>query len=144
MNLPILLAVDFDMTLADSHPFPTIKGLRRGAKKYVNKLYDQGYDITIWTCRTDNATCSDATDAAAYLNAMGVKYHRFNANHPALNAAFGNDCRKIATDLYIDDKGLWPFGIPPWYILYWMIKWRALFIKGKKKILSHCKPEHFV
>lgn len=142
-GLPIILAVDFDETLVHSHPFPKIKGFRRGARKYISKLYNEGYYIIIWTCRTDKDECLDETDAWYFLIREGVKYNKINQNHPALCKRFNNDCRKVAVDMVIDDKGLWPFGIPSWFCLYWIIKFKTLFLKENRKILSHCKPEHF-
>jgi hypothetical protein len=139
-SLPIILAVDFDDTIAEVS-FPNIKGFRKGAKKYINKLYKEGYFITIWTCRTDKDECRDQTDAANFLKYHGVKFHLINENHYALNNRFKNDCRKVAADLYIDDKGLWLFGIPSWFWLYWIIKFKSFRLK--KKILGFCKPEHF-
>lgn len=142
-SFPIILAVDFDLTLVNSHPFPKIQGFRKGAVKYLNKLYDEGYCIIIWTCRTDKDHCKDESDARAYLDQNGVKYHLFNDNHLALQKCFNNNCRKIASDYYIDDKGLWLFGIPSWFWLYWIIKFKSFLLPDNKKILSHCKPEHF-
>ena len=144
MKLPLIIALDFDMTIADSHPFPAIKGFRKGAEKYIRKLHKEGYYIIIWTCRTDKEeTCNDAQMAREFLEQNDVPFHLFNENHPALINCFKNNCRKIACDLYVDDKGLWPFGIPSWRTLYWMIKWKSWFLKPKQYILSHCKPEHF-
>ena len=143
MKLPILIAVDFDETIVYSHPFPKIKRLKKGAKKYINKLYQEGFYITIWTCRTDKDACKDASDAIDFLNTNGINFHGMNENHYALSKAFGNNCRKIAVDMYVDDKGLWLFGIPSWFWLYRIIKFKSFFLKEKRKILSHCKPEHF-
>lgn len=141
-SLPILLAIDFDDTIAKVS-FPNIKGFRKGAKKYINKLHDEGFFITIWTCRTDKGECQDQTNAANYLKENGVRFHLINKNHYALNNRFENDCRKVAVDFYIDDKGLWLFGIPSWFWLYWIIKFKAWRLKPRKQILFFCKPEHF-
>jgi len=141
MKLPLILAIDFDLTIVNSHPFPKIQSLRKGAKKYINKLYDEGYYIIIWTCRTDNEVWPDEANAVNYLKENGIKFHAINTNHSALKKCFGNDCRKVASDLYVDDKGLWPFGIPNWNILYRLIKWRSRF---SKPLLSHCSTEDFL
>jgi len=140
MKLPLILAIDFDLTIVYSHPFPKIQGLRSGVKKYINKLYDQGYYIIIWTCRTDNEITNDQTEAIEYLKKNGVMYHEINTNHYALKNCFKNDCRKIAADMYIDDKGLWLFGLPRWSILYKLIKWKSKFARP---LLGHCKKEDF-
>lgn len=143
-KLPVLLAIDFDMTIANSHPFPVINGFRKGAKKYINKLHYLGYYIIIWTCRTDKeGECNHEQDATNYLFDNRVHYDQVNDNHPALIKRFKNSPRKVACDIYIDDKGLWPFGIPSWFVLYWMIRIKTFFLKNNNRILSHCKPEDF-
>lgn len=137
-----ILSIDFDNTLAIVENFPHINGLRPGAKKYVNKLYDEGYYIQIWTCRTDKkGECNDMTKAKEFLTQEGVKFHKINENHPALTEAFKSDSRKLSADLYIDDKGLWPLGIPSWFTLYWLIKIRLFW--DDKRALDYCKEEHF-
>jgi hypothetical protein len=142
-SLPILLAIDFDLTIANSQPFPKIQGLKKGAKKYINKLVNEGYHITIWTCRTDCEKGNHLSEALSFLNGEGVMYHSANKNYEPLNKCFGNDCRKISADFYVDDKGLWLFGLPSWFWIYWIIKFKSFFLREDRKILSHCKPEHF-
>lgn len=105
MKLPILLCVDFDLTIADTK-YPTINGLRKGAKKYINKLVEHGFHVTVWTCRTDEGTNQDLTAAVKFLANEGVHFHGVNQNYPPLIKCFKNDCRKISADWYIDDKGL--------------------------------------
>lgn len=134
---PLILAIDFDQTIAKVPNFPRIDGLRKGAKKYINKLYNEGYYIIINTCRTDTDSCLDETYAKIFLHEQGIKWYRFNANHKGLMNYFNSDSRKISADLYIDDKGLWLFGIPNWFWLYWIIKWKNLTIK--KRLLNLVK-----
>lgn len=143
-KLPIILAIDFDETIVNSHPFPKIRGLKKGAVKYMRKLHQDGYYIIIWTCRTDKKECLDETQAKLFLLQQNIPYDLINDNHPALQKAFKNNCRKIAVDCYIDDKGLWPFGFPHWFFIYWLIKFKSFFLTPDKYILSHCKPEHFL
>jgi hypothetical protein len=136
---PLILSIDFDQTVAKVPHFPHIDGLRKGARKYINKLYNEGYYIIINTCRTDKyeKECYDATEAISYLYDNGIKYHKFNENHKQLMDFFDSDSRKISADIYVDDKGMWLFGIPSWFILYWMIQWKNLFIK--KRLLNLVK-----
>lgn len=133
---PIILAIDFDNTIVKVKDFPNIFRIRKGAAKYINKLYDQNYHIIIWTCRTDSDHCYDNSDAKRFLNKKGIRYHSMNDNHYALKNHFQNNSRKISADIYIDDKGLWPFGIPSWRILYWLIKWKSKFLKHP--VLYYC------
>lgn len=136
---PLIISCDFDQTLAKVPHFPRIDGLRKGAKKYINKLYDEGHYIIINTCRTDNADAKifHATEAIVFLDESGIKYHQFNNNHPELIKYFKTDCLKTSADIYIDDKGMWLFGIPNWFWLYWIVQWKNLFIK--KRLLNLVK-----
>lgn len=141
MNKRKIIAIDFDSTIVNIDKFPHIHSLRKGAKTYINKLYNAGYYIIIWTCRTDAATCYDMSDAVKYLNDNGIKFHLINDNHYALKNHFRNNSRKVSADIYVDDKGLWPFGIPNWYILYLMILWKLFLIK--RPLLSYCNQIDF-
>lgn len=135
----LILSIDFDQTIAKVPHFPKIDGLRKGVKKYINKLYDEGHYIIINTCRTDsyNFEIFHATEAITFLDECGIKYHQFNNNHPELIKYFKVDCLKTSADIYIDDKGMWLFGIPNWFWLYWIIQWKNLFIK--KRLLNLVK-----
>lgn len=111
-----ILAIDFDDTIAVTE-YPNIKGMVTGAKKYINKLYNDGWYIIIWTCRTDeNAPHVPFTKAKEYLEEKGICYHQMNEHHPLLVTTFGNNSRKIAADFYIDDKNI--FGLPAWSKIY--------------------------
>lgn len=133
MKVKTILAIDFDQTLVHCNNFPHIEGLRRGAKKYINKLYDKGHYIIIWTCRTDESKIK----AIEYLNKEGIKFHQINENHSQLTEFFKNDCRKISADFYVDDKGLWLFKIPSWFWLYWVLQWK--FLTTNKRLLNQFK-----
>ncbi len=127
----LILSIDFDETIVYCKGFPKIDRLRPGAKKYINKLYDQGHYIIINTCRTDNPVikCFHESEAIEFLKLNGIKYHTINSNNPQVSAFFRTDSRKISADLYVDDKGLWLFGLPCWFILYHMIRFK----------IKHCK-----
>jgi hypothetical protein len=135
MRFPLIIAIDFDGTIADIDKFPNIARIRPGAKKYINKLYSQGHHIIIWTCRSDISL----TDAIRFLNEQGVWFHSVNEHHEGLVRAFNNDTRKVAADVYVDDKGLWiTESLPHWWLIYWMIKWKSWRIKEHKKLLQFC------
>ena len=120
----IILAIDFDHTISKTN-WPTILGLRSGAKYFINKLYNSGkYYIIIWTCRNDE----HEADAFVFLQNNGVNFHSINRQHPHLVEYFQNDTRKISADIYIDDKGLWLLKIPHWIILFLLIRLRSSFI----------------
>lgn len=110
-----IIAIDFDGTICEVS-YPKVGEERKGAKKYINRLYKKGYGIVINTCRTNEAACA----ALKFLKKRGIKYHYFNTNFPHLIEEYGNDCRKISADVYIDDKCL--FEIPSWKNKYKIIK----------------------
>lgn len=136
---PLVIGVDFDETIARVPHFPHILGLRKGAKYFINKLYDEGHYIIINTCRTDNIdkNCYDATQAKSYLAEQGIKWNKFNENHPGLINYFGVSCRKISADTHIDDKNLSLFGLPPWWMIYLLVRWKNLTLK--KRLLNLLK-----
>jgi hypothetical protein len=107
----LTLAIDFDNTIA-VNKYPQIGELMPGAKKFVNKLYEDGHFIVINTCRTGR----EEKEAAIFLFENRVKFHLINQNNPQLILTFGEDCRKISADIYVDDKNLG--GLPPWEEIY--------------------------
>jgi hypothetical protein len=111
----VVIAVDFDGTIC-TLSYPAIGRERKGAKEYINKLYDEGYAIVINTCRQGLA----AEAAKTFLEIRGINYDEFNENMPHILDLYGTDTRKISADVYIDDKCL--FEIPSWKNKYKIIK----------------------
>lgn len=111
----LMLAIDFDGTIVD-HQFPEIGELRPNAVEVINKLYNEGHEITIWTCREGE----DLEKAKQFLIDNGIPFHRFNANRPDQICLFNNDCRKVYADIYIDDRQVG--GLPKnWEVIYLMV-----------------------
>lgn len=121
---PIVLGIDFDMTICDSQ-YPECGPEMKGAKKYINKLYNEGYAIVVNTCRTQEAEGR----ATRWLNEHGFKYDYLNCNVPWRIEYFGMDCRKISADVYVDDKQIG--GLPSWKEIY---KW----IRANHPIVDDC------
>lgn len=112
----MIIAIDFDGTIVEDH-FPEIGKMIDGAREVINKLYDEGYTIIIWTCRTR----INKARAIEFLALNGIKYHRFNESSLANLRQYNNiDTRKVYADLYIDDKGLMK-PLPPWSEIYEMV-----------------------
>lgn len=104
--------------------YPEIGELKPNAKEIINKLYSEGHDIIINTCRAGihEANCYYA------LEKFGIKYHYINSNLPKDIEFFKQDCRKISADLYIDDKQLG--GIPnDWNEIYEIIQQHPMYNK---------------
>ena len=98
---PKILAIDFDETIVDNG-FPNIETavLKLNAKEIINKLFDEGFYIIIWTCRSSEDHINDAINL---LNNNGIKFHKINDNYPDLSFS---PYPKIYYDCIIDDKGL--------------------------------------
>ena len=45
-------------------------------------------------------------EAVDFCKSIGIDITYANVNLPELNEKYGNDCRKLGADYYIDDKNL--------------------------------------
>ena len=71
----MIIAIDFDGTIAgDGTEYPEIGEMKPNAKSVINRLYDEGHEILINTCRVGEA------EAMVYrwLKEKGIKYHYIN------------------------------------------------------------------
>ncbi len=110
------LVIDADGTLW-YNAYPKIGALKPNVVEVMNKLYNEGYKILINTCRAGiyEGHCYQ------FLKKHNIPYHYINSNLPKDIEYFGQDCRKISGDIYLDDKQLG--GIPDdWNEIYNMIK----------------------
>ena len=116
----MVIAIDFDGTIVE-HKWPEIGSLRKNAKTVINRLYDAGAKIIIWTCRTQDSWLADRNthqEAIDFLKKEGIKFHEINKN-VSIQGGF-NPSPKIYADLYIDDRQLG--GIPDdWEEIYKII-----------------------
>jgi len=96
----IIIAIDFDGTIIE-HKFPDIGPLKLNAKEVINKLYEEGYYIIIWTCRGG----SELLKVYDFMKNKGFLYHKINENRPFRELGFA-PFPKIYADIYIDDKNL--------------------------------------
>lgn len=117
-----VIAIDFDGTIVE-HKFPEIGRLLPDAKRVINKWYDLGYKILIWTCRNNHepdhpewkhATVGDVRD---FLIKNGIRFTGINQQHP--DHFFYLESRKIFAHVYIDDRNLG--GFPGWKIAERMV-----------------------
>ena len=99
MHRPItVLAVDFDGTIVENK-WPDIGSLNQQAKSIINKFVIGGGKVIVWSCREGLSQY----EAENFLKLNGVYYHAFNENVPERIESYGNDCRKVGADLYVDD-----------------------------------------
>ena len=97
----MIISIDYDDTIVHA-AYPEVGFIKPHAAEVINRLYDAGHHIIIWTCRSGD----HEQMAAMYLHDMGVKFHHINENHPDNIAQYDSDSRKIFADIYIDDKQL--------------------------------------
>ena len=97
---PLIVAVDFDGCLCQNRwpeigepNLPLIRELIERREKLGDKLI-------LWTCREGDKL----REAVEWCEVMGLCFDAVNANLPEMTARYGNDCRKIGADEYIDDK----------------------------------------
>lgn len=97
----MIIAIDFDGCIAVER-YPKIGPPIKGSKGTINRLYDEGHTIIIWTCRSGALQ----EEAIAWLNQQGYKWHHFNSSVPERIEFYGYDSRKIGCDIMIDDRCL--------------------------------------
>ena len=96
----MIIAVDFDGTLC-VNKYPEIGKPKKRIIKYLLKRRKKGDKLILWTCREKEMLCK----AVAWCAYKGLWFDAINENLPEQIKLFGNDCRKIGADIYLDDKG---------------------------------------
>lgn len=96
-----IFAVDFDVTLCES-VYPGIGEPNITLIKHLIKRRNQGNKVILWTCR-----CGDRLqEAVTWCREQGLEFDAVNENLPEMIEWYGNDCRKVGADVYIDDKAV--------------------------------------
>jgi hydroxymethylpyrimidine pyrophosphatase-like HAD family hydrolase len=95
----LIIACDFDDTLAKLEKDYIPKTLLPNAKEVINWAHKKGCYVIIWTVRS-NDMLQLMID---FLKENDIKYDAINENYPELGF---ETSRKIYYDLIIDDKGL--------------------------------------
>ena len=96
-----IYAVDFDGTLCGDI-FPSIGSPNMALINHLIKRRKQGNKIILWTCRAGEGL----QEAVEWCRGYGLEFDTVNANLPEMIEQYGNDCRKVAADVYIDDKAV--------------------------------------
>lgn len=100
MNFKII-AVDFDGTLC-VNKWPAIGEPNLALIEWLKQESLNGNKLILWSCRTGvmlkyaELWCAD----------HGLYFNAINENIPESIDRFGDDCRKVFADIYIDDKAL--------------------------------------
>ena len=111
----MIIATDFDGTLC-KEKWPEIGEANLALIHWLQARQKAGDKLILWTCR-----CGDMLERAIeWSKALGLTFDAVNANLSENIAKYGNDCRKVYADMYLDDKAGYvgrispfPLYIPP-------------------------------
>lgn len=100
--------IDFDGTITQEHGFTDP---RPDAIDVINRLYDAGHIIVIYSCRANPQICppEDVDKMKRYLSSHGIKYSRIEPNKPVFS-------------LLIDDRAMNPLIHGGWSNLEQILK----------------------
>lgn len=98
----MIIAVDFDGTLCYGDNYPDIGKPNIKLIEYLKRRRSYGDILILWTCR-ENKPLQDAIE---WCKKSGLEFDYFNENVPSLIKEYGDDCRKVSADIYIDDRSI--------------------------------------
>lgn len=99
VNLPPILAVDFDGTLVEDN-FPLIGDIKPKIWEAVLQAQKRGCKLILWTCRNGDAL----REAVDFCAGNGLHFDAINENLDEIKGLYGGDTRKVFADMYIDDR----------------------------------------
>jgi hydroxymethylpyrimidine pyrophosphatase-like HAD family hydrolase len=103
----MIIAVDFDGTIVD-HEYPKIGKTKLFAFETLKQLEKDGHKLILWTFRKGELL----EEAVKFCEQNGVKFYAVNSSFPDEPFDPKNASRKIAADLFIDDRNFG--GFPGW------------------------------
>ena len=105
-----IIAIDFDDTITNPSPYPIMGTIRQDAKIYIEKLYNDGHHLILWTCRSGKYI--EEAISALKDNDMLKYFEGINTDFKSRTIY----SRKICADYYIDDRAL--FDTIDWAKIY--------------------------
>lgn len=96
-----VIAIDFDGCLCED-AWPGIGEINRDVFRAAIEEKRKGAALILWTCR-EGKMLHEAVDFCAE---KGLTFDAVNENLPERVGMYRNDCRKISTDEYWDDKAV--------------------------------------
>lgn len=96
-----VIAVDFDGTLCENK-WPEIGRPNEWLISFIKAEKEKGNKIILWTCREDEYL----NNAVNWCLSKGIVFDAINDNVTSRISLYGNNCRKVSADLYIDDKSI--------------------------------------
>lgn len=103
LNKNTVIAVDFDGTLCKAK-WPEIGEANEKLIQHLKAEKLNGSRLILWTCRAGVML----EEAVYWCREHGLVFDMINENLPELVELYGNDCRKVNADIYIDDKAVNP------------------------------------
>ncbi len=103
LNKNQVIAVDFDGTLC-GQAWPEIGEANDVLIQHLIRRKTEGARLILWTNREGDLL----EDAVNWCRRRGLEFDTVNENLPELIDLYGNNCRKINADIYIDDKAVNP------------------------------------
>lgn len=97
----VIFAIDFDGTLCVDR-YPEIGEPREEMISAVLDAQRAGDRFILWTCRVGERL----EEAVNWSAAQGLTFDAVNDNLPDMIALYGNNCRKVFADGYIDDRNV--------------------------------------
>lgn len=94
-----VIAVDFDGTLCQDS-WPKIGRPNTALIEWLIEQQARGDKLILWTCRVGKML----DEAEKWCLRRGLIFNAINANLPENVEKYGNDCRKVFADVYLDDK----------------------------------------
>ena len=101
MKKSTIYAVDFDGTLC-RNAWPDIGAPRSGIIEFVKEEQKDGAKLILWTNRCGN----DLEKAVKWCEEQGLIFDAINDNLPETIEHFGENCRKVFADIYLDDRSM--------------------------------------
>lgn len=98
-----IIAVDFDGTLF-TEEYPNIGKPKWRVINWCKERQAKGDILILWTCREGEYL----REAIEMCKEVGLVFDYVNENVPLRTKRYGNDCRKIGADIYLDDKAMHP------------------------------------
>lgn len=109
----MIIAVDFDGTVVHDC-WPDAGRFRFMARFVLRFLKRRGHVLILNTCRVG----APLQLAILKLKSNGIEFDRINENWPDRIRQYGGDCRKIAADIYIDDKAVGYWNWPMVFLMF--------------------------
>ena len=128
LRKPVIIAVDFDGTLFVGAEYPLIGTPNYALIQFLKERKEEGDKIILWTCRSGHYLKTAVKNA----NQHGLYFDAINENIPENIEEYGNNCRKVYADFYIDDHNFSSSFA------------NALFSAGEdvKKVLEECPGDY--